>query len=154
MSRSRHPSSTLEWLECFHCRRAREADGPRLLCEKCDGVLLARYRLDEAARTLTRDALRAREGTLWRYAEVLPGSGAPVSLGEGMSPLHEARFLSRSLGLERLLVKDESGNPTGSLRARGMATAISVNARSRASESPHSGGSRSLPCQVMSGRSG
>jgi threonine synthase len=126
MSRNQHPSSTLEWLECFHCRGAREAEGPRSLCPKCGGVLLARYRLDEAARTLTPEALRRRAQTLWRYAEVLPGSRTPLSLGEGMTPLHEARFLSHSLGLERLLVKDESLNPTGSHRARGMTTAITM----------------------------
>lgn len=87
---------------------------------------MARYRLDEAARTLTRESLAGREPTMWRYGEVLPGSGQPVTLGEGMTPLHPARFLGAGLGLADLHVKDESVNPTGSFKARGMAAAMTM----------------------------
>ena len=117
------PESTLEWLECSRCHGAADARVPQGLC-RCGGVLLARYRLEEAARTMTRERIAARAPTLWRYAEVLPGSSNPVTLGEGMTPLHEAQFLARSLGVARLLIKDESLNPTGSFKARGMATAV------------------------------
>jgi threonine synthase len=89
-------------------------------------VLLARYRLDEAARTMTREAIAARPPDLWRYAEVLPGSADPVTLGEGMTPLLPMRFLGRSLGLDTVLLKDEALNPTGSFKARGMATAVTM----------------------------
>jgi len=120
------PASTLEWLECARCRAAWDVERLHGLCAKCEGVLLARYRLDEAARTLTAEALAERPASLWRYAEVLPASEAPVSLGEGWSPLHRARFLGHALGLQRLFVKDESLNPTGSFKARGMTTAVSM----------------------------
>jgi threonine synthase len=120
------PPSTLEWLECSRCRSAFDVDHLHSLCRKCDGVLLARYRLDEAKQTLTREAVSGRPHDLWRYSEVLPGSADPVTLGEGMSPLHEARFLGHSLGLSRLYIKDESINPTGSFKARGMTTAVTM----------------------------
>jgi threonine synthase len=89
-------------------------------------VLLARYRLEEAARALTPERLRDRPPTLWRYAEVLPGSDDPVTLGEGMTPLLPAKFLGRSLGVRQVYVKDESLNPTGSFKARGMSTALTM----------------------------
>jgi len=129
MNQGQRPASTLEWLECFNCHRACDADGLRSLCSRCGGVLLARYRLDEAARRLTRETLRSRPASLWRYAEVLPGADDPVSLGEGMTPLHEARFLAHSMGLERLWIKDESRNPTGSFKARGMSAAVTMARR-------------------------
>ncbi|NIR38783.1 MAG: pyridoxal-phosphate dependent enzyme, partial [Actinobacteria bacterium] len=56
---------------------------------------------------------------LWRYAEVLPGSADPVSLGEGLTPLWDAPVLGQAMGLDRLMIKDESLNPTGSFKARG-----------------------------------
>ena len=118
-------TSTLEWLECSRCGVAHDLSGPRALC-RCGGVLLARYRLEEAARTMTREAIASRPPTLWRYAEVLPGSDSPVTLGEGMTPLLPARFIAQDLGLARVLVKDEAANPTGSFKARGMATAITM----------------------------
>lgn len=120
------PTSKLAWLECSRCHTAFGVDELQGLCVMCQGVLLARYRLEEAARTLTPAALSLRPPSQWRYAEVLPGSDAPVSLGEGMTPLHQAQFLGRSLGLSRLFVKDESLNPTGSFKARGLSCAVTM----------------------------
>jgi threonine synthase len=117
--------STLEWLECSRCRAAFGVDELRNLC-RCGGILLARYRLDEAARALTPERIASRKPSMWRYAEVLPGSEDPVSLGEGMTPLEPVRFVGRALQLERVFVKDEAINPTGSFKARGMAAAVTM----------------------------
>jgi threonine synthase len=48
-----------------------------------------------------------------------------ISLGEGMTPLSTLHRLPRLLGLERVYWKDESLNPTGSFKARGLSAAIS-----------------------------
>ena len=118
--------STLEWLECSRCHKATGLEGLPGLCAACGGVLLARYRLDDAARTLTPERLRQRPLNQWRYAEVLPGSERTITLGEGMTPLHRANFLGQSTGLRNLFIKDESLNPTGSFKARGMSTAVTM----------------------------
>ena len=81
--------------------------------------LLARYDLKAAARTFSREALADRPLTMWRYAEVLPPD-EPVTLGEGMTPMLFAPRLGKKLGLDRLYVKDEGLNPTGSFKARGI----------------------------------
>jgi threonine synthase len=62
---------------------------------------------------------------MWRYEEVLPG-GAPVSLGEGTTPLVHASRLGDRLGLANLYIKDEGQNPTSSFKARGLSAAVSV----------------------------
>ena len=118
-------TSTLEWLECSRCHAACDAGRPASVC-RCGGILLARYRLEEAARTMSREAIASRPPTLWRYAEVLPGSAEPVSLGEGMTPLLPLRFLAPTLGVATVFLKDEALNPTGSFKARGMATAVTM----------------------------
>src|SRR5512134_3742458 len=85
----------------------------------CGAPLLARYDLN-AARRWSRDSLAGRESTMWRYRELMPlvdtasGLEAPISLGEGWTPLLRAPRLGSSLGLDRLLIKDESPNPTNS----------------------------------------
>ncbi len=117
--------STLEWLECSRCHVASDAKALATLC-RCGGILLARYRLEQAARTMTPAAVASRPPSLWRYAEVLPGSDDPVTLGEGMTPLLPLRFLGPSLGVETVFLKDEALNPTGSFKARGMATAVTM----------------------------
>ena len=98
---------------------------PQHLCA-CGSPLLARYDLAALARTWPRAALAGREPTLWRYREVLPLADrrAPVSLGEGFTPLLHAPRLGAALGMDRLYVKDESANPTNSFKARGMSAAV------------------------------
>ena len=114
-------------LECSAaCGEApRDPGTPQHLCA-CGAPLLARYDLESLARTWSRDALRGREPTLWRYREVLPiaPGRAPVSLGEGFTPLVRAARLGRELGMRSLYVKDESLNPTNSFKARGMTVAV------------------------------
>src|SRR5215471_13237554 len=116
-------SSNLVELECSACGKKYDASKEQHLCT-CGKPLLARYDLRQAASTLTLQALKDRPRTLWRYAEVLPND-APVSLGEGMTPLLHSQRLGASMGLEHLYVKDEGLNPTGSFKARGMAVAVS-----------------------------
>ncbi len=115
-------------LECSACGKKYDASIEQHLCT-CGKPLLARYDLRRAAATLTLDSLKSRSRTLWRYAEVLPNDPA-VSLGEGMTALVHAERLGASIlcgqeGLQRLYVKDEGLNPTGSFKARGMTAAVS-----------------------------
>jgi len=93
----------------------------------CGSPLLVRYDLQRAKRALSRSSLRGREPSLWRYRELLPPQDdiPVVTLGEGFTPLIEAKMLSRDLGLNRLWIKDEGRNPTGSFKDRGMSVAVS-----------------------------
>ncbi|MFN3729956.1 MAG: threonine synthase [Fimbriimonadaceae bacterium] len=86
----------------------------------CGRPLRAHYALDPTR--FPKESLHDREPTLWRYREVLPQC-PPVSLGEGMTPLLHVPRLG-----QRWYVKDESLNPTGSFKARGMSVAVSMAA--------------------------
>ena len=44
--------------------------------------LLVRYDLAAAKRTLTRESVASREPGMWKWRELLPFDGEPVSLGE------------------------------------------------------------------------
>jgi threonine synthase len=90
--------------------------------------LWVRYDLEAVAKAVSREDLARRAPSLWRYRELLPveEEANVVTLGEGMSPLLDCPRLAAALGIERLLVKDESQLPTGSFKARGMAVAVSM----------------------------
>ena len=64
---------------------------------------------------------------MWRYRELMPvrDEANLVSLGEGMTPLLRAERLGRAYGFERLFIKEEGLNPTGTFKARGMSAAVS-----------------------------
>ena len=119
--------SALTELECSKTGERFSADSLRNL-SPAGAPLLARYDLEAAGKTLRPEVLPGRRTDMWRYHEVLPAPSAEsiVSLGEGMTPLLEAPRLGARLGLRRLLIKDEGGNPTGSFKARGMSAAITM----------------------------
>jgi threonine synthase len=93
----------------------------------CGSPLLVSYDLRTASATLAKASLQHRGPTLWRYRELLPlqDDANLISLGEGFTPLIEAKTLARELGLERLWIKDEAQNPTGSFKDRGLSLAVS-----------------------------
>lgn len=96
------------------------------LCPSCKLPMLAKYDL-KAARAWKRESLAGRAANMWRYRELMPllPGDEPVTLDEGFTPLIHAKRLGASLGLERLMIKDESLNPTNSFKARGLSAAIS-----------------------------
>jgi threonine synthase len=61
-----------------------------------------------------------------RYADLLarPGETFPLGLGEGGTPLVRARRLGAAIGLDRLYLKFEGTNPSGSFKDRGMVLAV------------------------------
>lgn len=114
-------------LECSSCRQTFDPGNVQTFCNQCDASLLAQYDLTSAGKNLTPEMFKGRPPTLWRYRELLPvfNEDMIVSLGEGMTPLLRAQNLSASLGLKYLFIKDESLNPTGSFKARGISVAVS-----------------------------
>lgn len=69
------------------------------------------------------DSISLNEASLWRYWAVLPSvvENQRVSLGEGWTPLTKIQGTE-----EKVLIKDETVNPTGSFKDRGMALAITM----------------------------
>jgi threonine synthase len=121
--------SFLTHLECSACGTRYPSDRLIGLCAKCEKPLLARYDLAAARGAMTRQAVAERAPDLWRYREVLPDAGEYRSLGEGFTPLVQARALGKRCGIPALFIKDESINPTGSFKARGLAAAVAVARR-------------------------
>jgi len=115
-------------LDCTRCSRRYPPGQVLHTCEDDGAPLFARYDLERAAKNMRPGHLALREPTLWRYDDVLPVDNPDhrVSLGEGFTPLISARRLGSQVGLPRLFIKDESGEPTGSFKARGLALAVSM----------------------------
>ena len=109
-------SRTFLGLSCFSCGTAHDAALLQTVCTRCGLPLRADYRLALGAMDLA--TVRARPPSLWRYEEVLPIPHVDaVTLSEGFTPIVE---------VDGVLVKDESRNPTGSFKARGMTLADSL----------------------------
>ena len=121
-------------LECARTGEHYDADALNNLSAQ-GAPLLARYDLEKAGAALSREALKDRPTTMWRYREVMPirTPDEIVSLGEGYTPLHRASRLGQWAGFSQLYIKDESLNPTGSFKARGLSAAVSC-ARARGAE--------------------
>ena len=123
-------SSSLSYithLECSDCGREYSYNEIHTFCPNCQSPLLSIYDLKKARQEVDRDEISRRSKGMWRWAELLPVVNAEnqVFLGEGDTPLLSLPQLGAELGLTNLYVKDESSNPTGSFKARGLSAAIS-----------------------------
>jgi threonine synthase len=116
----------LKELECSRCYAKYSAEALHNLCG-CGGPLLARYNLTNIGREVSRDQLQSRPHSMWRFRELLPINDESniITLGEGFTPLVPSVVLRERLGLTNLCFKDESFNPTGSFKARGLCVAVS-----------------------------
>jgi threonine synthase len=113
-------------LECSRCQADFPVDQIQQVCTKDGGPLLVRYDLRRVRDSFTKDSLRDRPETLWRYRELLPHEDPEslVTLGELNTPLLETPSLGEDLGIPRLRVKDEGLLPTGTFKARGAAVGV------------------------------
>lgn len=112
--------SSSPWsLHCSTCD-ASAAIERASLCPACGQPLFARYA------SVPRATALAARWDMWRYAPFLPllEGEAPVTLGEGLTPLIESPSLAAAVGVGRLWIKDEAQNPTASFKARGMSAAV------------------------------
>ncbi|MEV6282649.1 threonine synthase [Kribbella sp. NPDC051770] len=111
-------------LSCRACGAKSEL-GPFYACMECFGPLEVGYEYP----TITREQIEAGPKNIWRYQPLLP---VPVDVAgypntePGYTRLIDAGNLARELGLRKLWVKDDSGNPTHSFKDRVVASALSA----------------------------
>src|SRR5687768_5353732 len=130
---------TTSWLACIRCG-GQFSIGPLFGCPRCkkkDGhvqALEVDYDLD-ALRESAKFAFQFGPGPgapplddagVWRWRALLPPVGAELTLHEGRTPLIPSRRAGPALGLDRLLLKYEGGNPTGSYKDRFQAVSIAA----------------------------
>src|SRR5688572_941662 len=101
--------SHLTHLECSATGERTAADRLHML-SPAGRPWLCRYDLDAIRSNVDRDALARRPRGMWRWRELMPPA-QPITLGEGDTPLLDAPRLASTLGVRRLLIKDESLEP-------------------------------------------
>lgn len=118
------PVSYAAYLECARCKKEYSIAQLNTYAACCDQPLVVKYDYPSG---YYKEDLVFREKSMWRYFEVLPVMDRKniVTLGEGMTPLLTADKLAARYGFADLLIKDESFNPTGSFKARGLSMAVS-----------------------------
>ena len=111
--------------KCVKCGKTYAAT-PNLTNCDCGGILDIVYDYDYIKQNLTKEKLKSRPHTMWRYRELLPveESTPDTPLRVGWSPLYQADRLCEELGLKELWIKDDGQNPTASLKDRASAMAV------------------------------
>ncbi len=118
--------SLIKNLTCPECGTVHNAEVINTVCvnDICRSTLFATYNLDAG---LDKSILLKRPANMWRYKELLPVLDEKniVTLGEGFTPIIPIVNLRQFVGDNEVFWKDESGNPTGSFKARGLSAAVS-----------------------------
>ncbi|WP_295655168.1 threonine synthase [uncultured Mucilaginibacter sp.] len=120
------PASLLSHLVCPECGTVHSATVVNTVCinPDCRSTLFATYDLRPV---LSKNMLKLRPANMWRYKEFLPViyERNIVTMGEGFTPILPAQSLKAIAPDNLVYWKDESGNPTGSFKARGISAAVS-----------------------------
>ncbi len=109
---------------CIACNTTQTADHAGYQCPACGGNLDVTYDYETASRAIGSGFGRGRD--IFRYIPLLPVNrlGEPFPLRIGMTPNIHAIRLGEPLGLGSLYLKDETGNPSASLKDRASAIAL------------------------------
>ena len=114
---------------CSLCGSEFQPDQVTYTCPKDNGnldVVLDTQRLGQEYSVTT--VVSELEYSIWRYTEILPvhdpdGRGTPLRT-VGWTPVYEPQKIASDLSLEKLWIKDESRNPTASLKDRASAIVV------------------------------
>ena len=112
---------------CYGCGATTDAGTRAVTCATCgEPMAIESHALPDAAE------FRRAPRSMWDYFELLPiySRGDVISLNEGATPLLDAPKLAASNRVGRVLLKNETGNPTGSFKDRQVSVGIS-HARAR-----------------------
>jgi threonine synthase len=128
------------WQVCIACGNEMTETDPHPRCTRCGGLLevdhrpLGPSRADLLRRFTDRRGGGASSSGVWRFKEiVLPSATELISHPEGNTPLLHREALDRWTGVNRLLLKHEGHNPTGSFKDRGMTVGVTQAKRIGAS---------------------
>lgn len=107
---------------CYGCGATSAADTRTFACAECSEPMA----IESRARPETAE-LRRAPGSMWSYFDLLPIHSREdvVTLNEGATPLLDAPKLATSHRVARVLLKNETGNPTGSFKDRQVSVGIS-----------------------------
>lgn len=119
-------SSFMKALKCRECGHEYPLEATHV-CEFDFGPLEVVYDYERIQAHLTRDLIRSRPFTMWRYRELLPVAGEPtVGTQVGFTPLVKADRLARRLGVREIWIKNDTVNyPTLSFKDRVVSVALS-----------------------------
>jgi len=121
------------WQSCIACGNEMVETDPQSRCGVCGGLLEIEHRPPAMTPADLIQRFTERRGGqpgatasgVWRFREiVLPTADTVVSHPEGNTPLLHRVALDRWAGVDRLLLKHEGHNPTGSFKDRGMTVGV------------------------------
>jgi len=112
-------------LSCRDCGEGFAPEAAWGRCPECGGALEPTYG-DDSIDASSVDAADGRE-SMWAYDSLLPVPRSDaVTMAEGDTPAVSCPDLASEIGVDRLVVKDEGRNPTGSVRDRELSVAVTL----------------------------
>ncbi len=116
-------------LKCVKCGREYDHGEIDYTCADCgiDGILDVQHDYNVIRKQLTRESLQSDTNySLWRYLPAIPleGKRGIQPLMVGWTPLYETDRFQEETGLKSIYIKDDSKNPTASLKDRASAVGV------------------------------
>lgn len=116
-------------LKCVKCGREYAENEVLYTCSECGigGILDVQIDYNAISKELNREALRRNTTySMWRYLPAIPihDTSGIQPLQTGWTPLYHSNKFTDITGLQNLIIKDDSRNPTASLKDRASAVGV------------------------------
>lgn len=124
------PADHITSLQCVLCDTTYQPGDVEYACPACGplGVLEVHYDYEQVAQHISHARLaEQRDPTIWRYRALLPISYSHKNippLAVGGTPLYAVERLRNHLGMSHLWLKDDTRNPSASLKDRASIIAV------------------------------
>mgnify|MGYP002640275285 CR=1 FL=1 len=119
--------NSITGLKCHQCNWVVPAEPFSYTCPKCGKNLDFIYDYDKIAASCGPVSLnKDHDASMWRYLPLLPVKNAPEnkSLRIGGTPLVNFPRIAKTAGIAQFQIKDDTRNPSGSLKDRASELAI------------------------------
>ena len=115
-------------LRCVLCKKEYKAEEVQYTCSKCGSLGVLEVNYDYSSFISEQEVPIVLEQTMWEYLSFLPISDfkniPPLKVGG--TPLYKNKYLSKKLQIKDLYIKDDTTNPTSSLKDRASALVIKL----------------------------
>lgn len=115
-------------LRCVLCKTEYDPEEVQYTCSKCGSLGVLEVNYDYSSFISEQEVPIALEQTMWEYLSFLPISDfkniAPLKVGG--TPLYINKALAKELQIKDLFIKDDTVNPTASLKDRASALVVKL----------------------------
>lgn len=117
----------ITYLKCINCEKEYKVFEVKYTCPSCNNNLWVLYDYEKLKSIVNREYFKNNSiFSIKRYLPILPHTIYPFTLQIGWTPIYKLEKLASKLGIKELYFKDDTRNPSASLKDRASSIIVAL----------------------------